>query len=167
MTFTADFVLADKREARQVAASAAPADAWPGVSYKGLNCLDMAALYGALLGKASEDDIFALFYDSFEQLIGPDEGVDLRLFPADFTALLAAVAPARLGPVARAWRAAEEAVHRWTSQGTEEALAGLCQLARRAVHRQKPILLRVTGFYPGPTGNGDILEEATGDAPED
>lgn len=139
---TTQIVMADEREAAELAEDASPCGRWPGIDAPGVDQVKLAMLWDLVSAEDGGDHRLDAFAPLEE--VSPDGPWVFRV-PAPLVAALAALEVARAAEVASAWAATDELqVDGWEPEDVRQLLDGLRGVARAAGAARKPLLMRVS-----------------------
>jgi hypothetical protein len=134
-----DLVIADEREAAEVARAPAPSERWPGMDLEGLDQVKLASLWALLAGREFRVETIEEFAALHEVA---EDGPWVFRFPAPLAQLLADLDDVRAAKVARAWAETDElALDERDEASVADVLRELRALARSAQAERKALLL--------------------------
>jgi hypothetical protein len=142
MGITNILLVADSAEAAAVAQSEDPSQAWDGLSYRGLDRIELATLW-ALVESGSADDRFD---ERLEQIVTVPEGEKgpwVDVVPANMLSTLASIAAMEgkaRASLAEAWSRTEE-FDGWEQAEVADLLQGIGDMAETATLQGKTLLL--------------------------
>jgi hypothetical protein len=140
MGVLADFVVADRDDARRVCDSDCPNREFAGLDAKGIDTVKLGALHAILTGGQFDPS----FMVDACVCSGGEGGPWVFEVPADLVQRLADFNARQLHAVGAQWAATEEfsaKYENWPAEAVEQVLGDLAALCKRAVEEGKAILM--------------------------